>query len=237
MEAPALVAAEPSALAGPAEEAETAASAGLVGEWAAGAPELGEASAPVADLLDEAPRLLPWSGLPFRTQRDGSRWAGSNCGPAALAMIFEARGLVMDNDELRFLTHTYQGTVGMRTGTALQHMAHVAEDFGVPTRGLYDADGFHRWTIDELRAEVARGNPVIALVKYRLLPGRETSPVRFDHYIVLWDLTPDGFVYNDPAYPTPEEGFGLTISNTQLEAAMRPTLEPRQAVAFLLGGV
>ncbi|MBX5492885.1 MAG: phage repressor protein, partial [Chloroflexi bacterium] len=58
MEAPALVAAEPSALAGPAEEAETAASAGLVGEWAAGAPELGEASAPVADLLDEQTRSL-----------------------------------------------------------------------------------------------------------------------------------------------------------------------------------
>ncbi|HLI26238.1 MAG TPA: C39 family peptidase [Chloroflexota bacterium] len=217
---------------------------GLVAEEREPAPPIGELAgaaleseeAPGAALTEagaEVSRLLPRPSIPFRTQRDGSRWAGSNCGPAALGMILEARGIAVANDDLRFQTHTYQGTVGMRTGTALQHIARVAEDYGVPTRGLYDADGFHRWTIDELRAEVAQGNPVVALVKYRLLPGREGAAVRFDHYIVLWDLTPDGFVYNDPAYPTAEEGFARTLTNAQLDAAMQPTLVPRQAVAFV----
>lgn len=229
--APALAVEQPPVLVADADEP-----AAPIGELPGAALAIEETPAAAwAEPAAEVPRLLPRPSIPFRTQRDGSRWAGSNCGPAVLAMILEARGIVVGNDELRFQTHTYQGTVGMRTGTALQHIARVAEDYGVPTRGLYAADGFHRWTIDELRAEVARGNPVVALVKYRLLPGREGAAVRFDHYIVLWDLTPDGFVYNDPAYPTAEEGFARTLSNAQLDAAMQPTLVPRQAVAFVLG--
>jgi hypothetical protein len=188
-------------------------------------------AAPVADeLASPEPRL---ASLPFRTQRDGSRWAGSNCGPAALAMVLEAWGHSYDNDHLRYLTHTYQGTWGRRGGTALEHMAQVADDFGVRTSGLYAGDAFRRWSLADVRAEVAQGRLVIPLVKYRLLPGREQSTVRFDHYIVLWDVTPDGFVYNDPIYPGADEGYARFISDAQLEAAMRTTLVPQQAVAFL----
>jgi hypothetical protein len=171
--------------------------------------------------------------LPFRTQRDGSQWAGSNCGPAALGMVLSAWGLDYGNDDLRYYTHSYQGTWGRRGGTALQHMAQVAEDFGVRTAGLYESGSFRRWTIEDLREQVGQGHPVIVLVKYRLLPGRESSNVRFDHYVVLWDLTPDGFVYNDPIYPTAGEGFARFMTNRQLAEAMGPTMESRQAVAFM----
>ncbi len=205
---------------------------------------MGEVTAPAADRpadtaeqsATEWPAVLPPQharAVPFRTQRDGSRWASSNCGPAALAMVLETFGIVEDNEALRYRSHTYQGTWGMRTGTALEHLAHVAEDFGIATAGLYEGKAFRRWTIEALRAEVAAGRPVIALAKYRLLPGHEDSPVRFDHYIVLWALTPDGFVYNDPSYPDAAEGFARTITNAQLEAAMEAARPPRQAVAFL----
>ena len=183
----------------------------------------------------DAPSVAParLGVVPFRSQRDGSQWTGSNCGPAALAMVLEAYGISQENDDLRYRSHTYQGTWGRRTGTALQHLARVAEDFGLGTVGLYEGDSFRRWTIAEVRAEVERGRPVIALVKFRLLPGREYSNVRFDHYVVLWDLTPDGFIYNDPIYPEAEEGFARAMTNAQLEAAMGVTMEPWQAVAFL----
>jgi hypothetical protein len=204
----------------------------------------GEGTATVADRPADAAEqsVTEWlaalppqhvRAVPFRTQRDGSRWAGSNCGPAALAMVLEAFGIVEDNEALRYRSHTYQGTWGMRTGTALEHLVHVAEDFGIATVGLYEGGAFRRWTVEALRAEVAAGRPVIALAKYRLLPGHEDSPVRFDHYIVLWALTPDGFVYNDPSYPDAVEGFARTITNAQLEAAMQAARPPRQAVAFL----
>src|SRR5215213_9309148 len=91
--------------------------------------------------------------LPFRTQKDGSAWQGSNCGPAVLGMILDGFGPAgQSTNDLRFRAHTYQGTVGMRTGTSLDHIAHVAEDFGVRTYGLYGAGGSWRsWSADDIR--------------------------------------------------------------------------------------
>jgi peptidase C39-like protein len=198
-----------------------------------GLADPGSASAEDATAVAESAPLVPARlPLPFRTQRDESPWAGSNCGPAALAMVLASYGIEQGNDDLRYFSHSYQGTWGRRGGTALQHLAQVAEDFGVRTVGLYDQDTFHQWTTAELRDEVAAGHPMIVLVKYRLLPGREYATIRYDHYVVLWDLTPDGFIYNDPIYGGASEGFGRYMTDEQLAAAMGPTMEPRQAVAF-----
>src|ERR671935_18896 len=71
---------------------------------------------------------------------------------AALGMILDAYQLNYSTLDLRQMTHTYQGTWPNRGGTALQHMAHVAQDFGVAVHGLYDVpdEAFHRWGIDEI---------------------------------------------------------------------------------------
>jgi hypothetical protein len=196
-----------------------------------GLVEPADAPAETADAPGAAPSHERLAQVPFRTQRDGSPYAGSNCGPAALAMVLASYGVQQGNDDLRYLTHTYQGTWPRRGGTALQHMAHVGEDFGLNAVGLYEGDSFRRWSVADVRAEIEQGHPVIALVKYRLLPGRDYSTVRYDHYVVLWDVTPDGFVYNDPIYPD-DEGDARFMTTAQLDAAMAPTLEPRQAVAF-----
>ena len=57
--------------------------------------------------------------------------------PNSRAMVLDGFGVIgQDTDDLRFRAHTYQGTVGMRTGTALEHIAHVAEDLGLKAVGL-----------------------------------------------------------------------------------------------------
>ena len=180
--------------------------------------------------------------IPFHTQKDGDRFQGSNCGPATLSMVLGAFGMDYGNSELRFLTHTYQGTVGARTGTALQHMAHVAADYGLEPIGLYQRpdglygkDGFARWTVDDVRGEVLAGHPVIPLVKFRLLPGHEDSTFRADHYVVIYGVDGDSFLYHDPIYDSPFEGAARWMSSEQLAAAMKPTLVPQQAVAFAPG--
>jgi hypothetical protein len=170
----------------------------------------------------------------YRTQKDGSRYAGSNCGPAVLGMVLDAYGVSRTTLELRELTHSYQGTWPGRGGTALQHVAHVAEDFAVPVHGLYDVpdETFHRWTIDEVAADVRQGRWVIPLVRYNLLPGHETTGVRTGHYIVLYAVDGDGFTYDDPAYDPVSEGAGRWISRAQLDEAMTPVLVPRQALSL-----
>jgi hypothetical protein len=194
-------------------------------EWSPRRPSLATASldAPVFRLE-----------VPFRTQKDGGRWQTSNCGPAALGMVLDAFGMTgQATDDLRFRTHSYQGTVGMRTGTALEHVARVAEDFGLPTMGLYDEDGtFHDWTPGEIRAQLRLGRPVMPLVRLYLVPGHEGVGPRWGHYILLTGLTEDGFFYSDPLQTEPQSGSGRTIPAAQLERAMQASHIPGQAVAF-----
>jgi hypothetical protein len=199
--------------------------------------DLVEGEEAVAEALIEEAEPAPAPpgkvAVPWRTQLDGSRFAGSNCGPASLGMVLDAFGVSKPTDNLRYLTHTYQGTWGSSTGTALQHIARVAEDFGVPSRGLYDGPRFRTWTIAELREEIRQGHPVMILVKYRLLPGHEGSRAGYDHYIVVWDVDGDSFVYNDPAYTRSRDGYGRRISASALERATKASIIPGQAVAFL----
>jgi len=182
----------------------------------------------------EAPRRLMIEP-PYRTQLDDSMYARSDCGPAVLGMALAAFGVDRDTVELRELTHTYQGTwPAVRVGTALQHIAHVAEDFGLPARGLYDDEdvAFHQWTVDELTEQVHAGRLAVPLVRFGLLPGHETTGVRWGHYILLYAVADDGFLYQDPAMRPIEEGRARWISRAQLDEAMAPVWPPRQAVAL-----
>jgi len=171
---------------------------------------------------------------PYRTQLDDSIYARSDCGPAVLGMALAAYGIDQDTVELRRLTHGYQGTwPAVRVGTALQHIAHVAEDFGLSSYGLYDDPAtFHEWTVDEIAAQVGQGRLVIPLVRFGLLPGHEDTGVRWGHYIVLYATEGDGFLYQDPAVRPIEDGRARWISTAQLDRAMAPVWPPRQAVAL-----
>jgi len=172
---------------------------------------------------------------PYRTQLDDSIYARSDCGPAVLGMSLAAFGIDEDTLELRRLTHTYQGTwPAVRVGTALQHMAHVAEDYGLATYGLYEADGetFHQWSVDELTEQVAAGRLAVPLVRFGLLPGHEDSGVRFGHYILLYAVAGDGFMFQDPAVRPIDEGRARWISRDQLDRAMAPVWPPRQAMTI-----
>jgi Peptidase_C39 like family len=174
---------------------------------------------------------------PYRTQLDDSMYARSDCGPAVLGMALAAYGIERETLELRELTHTYQGTwPAVRVGTALQHMAHVAEDFGLRASGLYESnatDGeFHRWSLGELTQQVRAGRIAVPLVRFGLLPGHETSGVRWGHYILLYAIEGDGFLYQDPAMRPIDEGRARWISWTQLDEAMAPVWPPRQALVL-----
>lgn len=151
-----------------------------------------------------------------------------------MGMVLDAYGIALPTLDIRQFTHTYQGTWPGRGGTALQHMARVGEDFGLKTYGLYEAgsEDFHRWTVEEIKDQVARGRWVIPLVRFGMLPGHETTGIRFGHYILLYAIDGQGFTYHDSAFRPIEEGAGRWISFDQLDAAMNPVLVPRQAVAL-----
>ena len=200
-------------------------------EWHVGRP-----TAAAFDLAEPVTISAPVFGLvvPHRTQKDGGPWQTSNCGPAVLGMVLDGFGVAgQATDDLRFRAHTYQGTVGKRTGTALEHIAHVAEDFGLAARGLYDASGgFHAWSLDEIRAELRLGHPVMPLVRLYLMPGYGGSLPRWGHYVLLTGMNESGFFYSDPLDSDGQAGSRKFISADQLGLAIGNSHIPGQAVAF-----
>jgi hypothetical protein len=207
------------------------------GEWHPGRPSLAAVSTrdsafvEASTFIDSPVFRLE---LPFRSQKDGSRFQASNCGPATLGMVLDGFGIVgQATDDLRFRSHTYQGTFGSRTGTALQHIARVAEDLGLSTSGLYNEAGqYSVWRMDEIRGQLRLGRPVMALVRLYLVPGYDGVGARWGHYLLLTGVAEDGFFYSDSLQTSPSEGIGRRIPAEQLERAMHASLVPGQAVAF-----
>lgn len=204
------------------------------GEWHPGRPGPAAAESPPSTPTERIEHAAFRLELPHRAQKDGSPWQGSNCGPAVLGMVLDGFGLVgQSTDDLRFRSHTYQGTVGMRTGTALPPIARVAEDFGLQTFGLY-ADGgrFQTWSLDDIKEQLRLGRPVMTLVRLNLVPSYEDRLPRWNHYILLTGLAADGFYYSDPLQTDALVGSTGTIAADGLERAMRLSNIPLHAVAF-----
>jgi hypothetical protein len=165
--------------------------------------------------------------VPYRTQLDGSDYAGANCGPTVLAMALETFGVDMAPLNLRrqVLSQENFDPEDSDAGSFIWALADVAQSLGLRSHGLYeDNGGLHRWTPDEVRASLRRGQPVIAQVVYRALPGRGDSTYYADHYVILTGLLGDNFLYNDPiGGPEAREapGYDRVMSAAQLQRAMR----------------
>jgi LysM repeat protein len=157
---------------------------------------------------------------PYRSQLDGSPYAEANCGPTALGMALDALGVSVPPRQLRGEALDAQHMYGNGVGTLITALAAVAEEHGLQAVDLRDEDGsIKRWSLDDLRAHVRQGQPVIVQVRYRLLPGRGGAYYFGDHYILVTGIVGDGFLYNDPI-DVDGVGWDRVISGATLRAAM-----------------
>ena len=173
----------------------------------------------------------PWLKVPYRSQLDGTRYAGANCGPTTANMVLEAFGLEVQQPDLRREVLALQPAEDCDDcGTYIQNLAEVIARRGLKIGKLRDGDprAFHRWTLEEVRAELGAGRPVIAQVYYRGLPGRETANYYGDHYIVLTGLLGDRFLYND-SIDSEGPGYSRLIPPRTLDDAMRDSDFPYAA--------
>jgi hypothetical protein len=196
---------------------------------------------------------LPWAypenlradvrlSVPYRTQLDGSDYAGSNCGPTVLGMALETFGVNRPPSDLRgdVLTSEEFEPTDTDAGSFIWALARVAQGHGLLVHDLYEANGsdMHRWNLDEIRDSVRLKRPVIVQVVYRGLPGREDSGYYGDHYIIITGLLGDTFLYNDPiggAAANEAPGFDRLMTATQLRRAMRASDTPYAYTAFGVG--
>lgn len=175
---------------------------------------------------------LIWLGVPFRSQMDGGDFQYVNCGPASLTMVLGAFGLEVGPSQVRDYLNNLIDNFDTDLGTSLDILSQIAKEAGLTPMDLYsDHGGYRNWSTDAVRWHVQQGQPVITLVKYRNLPGHTSSLSSFDHYIVITGLTPNGFIYNDGAFAT-TLGYGLEISDIELEYAWENSSIPHHAVAL-----
>lgn len=157
---------------------------------------------------------------PYRSQLDGSPYAEANCGPTALGMALDAFGVNVTPRELRSEALDAQHMYGNGVGTLITALAQVAEENGLSASDLRDDGGsIHRWSLDDVRAHVRQGQPVIVQVRYRSLPGRGGAYYFGDHYILVTGVVGDGFLYNDPI-DVDGLGWDRVISGASLRTAM-----------------
>jgi LysM repeat protein len=157
--------------------------------------------------------------VPYRGQLDGSAYAEANCGPTSIGMVLESFGINLPLSRLRADTLDAQQMWGNGTGTLMTALAEVVEDHGLRVYDLRREGELHRWTLDDLRAQLRLRRPVVVQTRYRALPGREGSYYAGDHYIVVTGVLDDGFLYNDPIdFDGP--GWDRVISGDRLDRAM-----------------
>src|SRR5215831_18640551 len=157
---------------------------------------------------------------PYRSQLDGAPYAEANCGPTAVGMVLEAFGISVPSRQLRAEALDAQHMYGNGVGTLITALSAVVERHGPSSLDLYAAGGgLYHWTLDDIRAHVQQGHPVVVQVRYRSLPGRGGVYYFGDHYIVITGVVPDGFLYNDPI-DIDGLGWDRVMSGDRLRTAM-----------------
>ena len=203
------------------------------------APALADMPMPTAaPMATPTPSPVPnnYIWIPWRSQFDGTAYASSNCGPAALGMAMSYYGEWWSSDGIRRSTNAWSGITGVDEGTDWASLKYAAEARDFKVAGLYDdAGAYRKWTIDDLVKEVEQGHPVILLVRYRSLPGNANADFGGDHYIVFLGLMADGrVVYHDSAYDEEIEGAYRIMSQEVLLEAWGNTSVGQQFTAMSL---
>ncbi len=186
--------------------------------------------------LAYAPPMLAATGrivVPFRSQLDGTPWAGANCGPTALGMGLESLGVKVSSTELRRQVLSAQGMWGNNVGTLMDALAKVASANGARPIGLFEGGRIAKWSLRDVREQLQAGRPVIVQVRFRALPGRAGVRYFNDHYIILTGLSGDNFLYNDPL-DSDGPGGNRLMTPAQLDAAMDATDKRYAYAAFAL---
>jgi hypothetical protein len=170
--------------------------------------------------------------IPYRSQYEGTDWDGSNCGPASIGMVLEAYSRRLTVESLRKRANCLLGLADPEQGTAIEHLARIVRGEGLATVGPTGSSGLIRWEIDSVRSEIAEGRPLVAQLRFALLPNHRDSGAAFDHYIVIVGVSGEDFIYNDPA-GSYQSGYRLRMTAAQLEEAWGASHRP--FTAFSVG--
>jgi hypothetical protein len=149
-------------------------------------------------------------GVPFRTQKDAPpALRGEICSPTSVTMVMAYWGLERPVVENALAIYDPESEIFGHWGRAVQRAGALGLDGWVAR--------FRDW--DSVKALVARGQPVVASVRYK--KGEFPSsvlPQTNGHLIVVRGFTPEGdVIVNDPA--SRDRGNGAVYKASELARA------------------
>ena len=171
-----------------------------------------------------------WLKVPYRSQFDGSPSADANCGPASVGMALEYYHRFVPTSEVRVIADRMQGTSDPESGFAIEYLLETVEHFGLKGLGLFSGKNLAKWTLDDLRNSLSRGNPVIPQLRFRQMPGRAGSDYSEDHYVVVTGMHDGDFIYND-SVDSDGPGYGRVMRADDLKRAWGASAFPFAAFA------
>jgi hypothetical protein len=164
---------------------------------------------------------VTWLGVPWRGRPAGAPIHPTAMQTSSLAMLRAAFGL--SGEPAPPAADTDPGLIGL---------ADRGWADGLLPLDLFEVPGRQRgWSIYDVRRHLAQGQPVVALLGGRALPGHPPQDAPLDQPVVVIGLTPSGLVYNDPSFSS-SLGYGLELSIADFETAWQAASTPHQALAF-----
>jgi hypothetical protein len=160
-----------------------------------------------------------WLGVPWRGRLPGQSIAAASMEGSTLSML-----------RLMF---------GLRGDVATPEVAGGSEDLSVLATAGWDngllaaPQPAAQLTLADLRLRIMQGQPVVAYVGGRGLPGHPTDQDSGEQPLLLIGATQTGFVYSDPSFAS-SLGYGLQMSDSDLARFWDAATRPRQALAFML---
>jgi hypothetical protein len=177
--------------------------------------------------------------VPYHSQEDGdARWAGADCGPACVRMLigWNAVRQGQSNPNLTLDEVSKATGMGRRRFSFPSQLVIVGENYGLKLAYRKDAK------FPAVLAELDAGRPVISLIRYANLTGRQNQRFRGGHFVVVVGYNDSEIVLNDPDWwgSRRSEGAGFRVPRDEFEDAIGPASlragnNPYQAIFVLPG--
>jgi hypothetical protein len=160
-----------------------------------------------------------WLGVPWRSRPPGSSISPSTLDTTTLAMLRAAFDLAGNSPQ-----------PASPRATLLSSLVDRAWAGGLLANPSALGGA---WSVAEIRQRVERGQPIVAMLGARLLPGHPPTAADAggDLPILVIGATADGLVVSDPSFSS-SLGYGLEVSDAAFVKAWQAATAPLQALAF-----
>lgn len=148
----------------------------------------------------------------------------NDCGPACVRMVWGWQQVRLGRADSPAVTIDAMARRVLRSAKAFSSILELQRLGGMYGLNLRPVSRDAGITPDRIRSEIGMGLPLIALVLYGELSGRQNKGFTGGHFVVVVGYDADGYYLNDPDWygKRASEGKGWRVPAAEFEQALNP---------------